>query len=298
MSGLAGGSRRPAAAFVRAAALCAALGLAACGDQGGQPPAGETGTTGAGAGTTGGAQSGAGGSSENSAGLAVIAGPSGPLDTTNWVAQPPFYAAGDEPAWRLEIADGWFSFKRSALRAIEEPMVAPVKDGAADVFQTGSLKIVIRREACQAGGQTSELAVDVTYADDTFSGCVFAAPAAGVATSPEATAVAGAVKVIDACLASLAQPGLVTGVVPRQDGAQTSVALRARNGTPYECGADTATAAIIYLDPIEVGAQAPWMTRMKFVREGVAVSAPCPDAEEVRAGEAVLGRMLSRTCKF
>jgi uncharacterized membrane protein len=228
----------------------------------------------------------------------VVTGPSGPLDTTNWVMQPPFYAAGDEPAWRLEIADGWFSFKRSALRAIEEPMVQPVKDGAADVFQTGSLKIVIRREACQAGGQTSELAVDVTYDDDTFGGCAFPALAGSVATSPEAVAVSGAVGPIDACLAKLAQPALVTGVAPRQDGAQTSVALRARNGTLFECGAVTATGEILYLDPIEVGAQAPWMNRMRFVREGVAVGTPCPDASEVRGGEQVLGRMLARTCKF
>ena len=189
MSGLAGGSRRPAAAIARAAALCCALALAACGEQGGQPPAGEPGEPGAS--TTGGTQGSAGGTSETSGGLAVVAGPSGPLDTTNWVMQPPFYAAGDEPAWRLEIADGWFSFKRSALRAIEEPMVQPVKDGAADVFQTGSLKIVIRREACQAGGQTSELTVDVTYDDDTFGGCAFPALAAGVATTPEAAAVYG-----------------------------------------------------------------------------------------------------------
>ncbi len=227
-----------------------------------------------------------------------MADPSGPLDMTTWVMQAPFYAAGDEPAWRLEIADGWFSFKRSALRAIEEPMVQPVKDGAADVFQTGSLKIVIRRETCQAGGQTSEFAVDVTYDDDPFSGCAFPAPAAGIATSPEAGAVAGAVGSIDACLAKLGQPALVTGVAPRQDGALTSVGLRARNGTLYECGAETASGAILYLDPIEVGAQAPWMSRMRFVREGVATSAPCPDAEEVRGGEQVLGRMLSRACKF
>ncbi len=240
----------------------------------------------------------AGATSETSGGLAVVAGPSGPLDTTNWVMQPPFYAAGDEPAWRLEIADGWFSFRRSALRAIEEPMVQPVKDGAADVFQTGSLKIVIRREACQAGGQTSELAVDVTYDDDTFGGCAFPALGGSVASSPEAAAVSGAIGPIDACLAKLAQPALVTGVAPRQDGAQTSVALRARNGTLFECGAVTATGEILYLDPIEVGAQASWMNRMRFVREGVAMSAPCADASEVRGGEQVLGRMLTRTCKF
>lgn len=299
MSGLAGGSIRPATAIARTAALCFALvTLAACGDDAAKPP--EGGQAGAGAGTqAGGALQGATDGAETSAGLGVITGPSGPLDTANWVAQPPFYAAGDEPAWRLDIADGWFSFVRGgSLRTIDEPMIQPVKDGAADVFEAGSLTIVIEREACQAGGQSSELAAEVTFADDKFSGCVFTARAPDVATSPEAVAVTGAVRLVDACLANLGQPALVTGVVPRQDGAQTSVALRARNGTLFECGAETATAAILYLDPIEVGAQAQWMNRMRFVREGVAVSAPCPDAEEVRSGDQVLGRMFSLACKF
>ena len=240
----------------------------------------------------------AGGSSETTGGVAVLAGPSGPLDTTAWVMQPPFYGAGDEPAWRLDIVDGWFLFKRSALRAIEEPIAQPVKEAGTDVFQAGALKVVMRSEACESGGQTSNVATEVTYDDVTFVGCAFPAPAAGVATSPEANAAVSGIASIDACLTKLAQPALVTGVAPRQDGATTSVAMRARNGTIYECGAETASGNILYLDPIEVGAQAPWMSRMRFVREGVTTSAPCAEATEVRSGEQVLGRMLDRACKF
>ena len=66
-----------------------------------------------------------------------------------------------------------------------------------------------------------------------------AAPCSGVATSVEADAVVRGVSSIDACLAKLAQPALVTGVAPRQDGAMMSVAMRVRNGTPYECGVET-----------------------------------------------------------
>jgi uncharacterized membrane protein len=289
-----GGTVSVAAVTLRAAAFGAALLAVACGDQGANAPA--AGAGGATAGEPSAIQ--AGGSSQGGAGVTMVTGPSGPLDSTGWVMQPPFYGAGDEPAWRLDIVDGWFLFKRSALRAIEEPMTSPVKEGGADVFQAGPMKIVIRSEACQTGGQSSDVAAEVTYDDVTFVGCAFPAPAAGVATSPEANAVVSGVASVDACLAKLAQPALVTGVVSRQDGAMTSVAMRARNGAIYECGAETASGNIQYLDPIEVGAQAPWMSRMRFVREGIATSAPCAEATEVRSGEQVLGRMLDRSCKF
>lgn len=296
MSRLAGGSSHPAAAVLRAAVFGCVLAVAACGE----PPAPVAGTEqGPGAGTSGASPTGQPGSgSQGVGGVPVLTGPTGPLETAGWVIQPPFYGVGDEPYWRLEIIDGWFSFKRSALRAIDEPMVQPTKEAGADVFNAGSLKIVIRGEACTTGGQSSEVAAEVSYDDVTYVGCVFPAPASGVATSPEAEAVVQGVASIDACLAKLAQPALVTGVAPRQDGATMSVAMRARNGTLYECGVETASGNILYLDPMEVGAQAQWMNRMRFVREGVALTAACEKAEEVRSGETVLGRMLPASCRF
>lgn len=77
-----------------------------------------------------------------------------------------------------------------------------------------------------------------------------------------------------------------------------SVAIRARNGTLYECGVETASGNILYLDPMEVGAQAQWMTRMRFVREGVAMNTACDKAEEVRSGDTLLGKMLPASCRF
>lgn len=297
MSRLAGGFAHPAAAILRVAALGCALAVAACGGE--APPA---------PGTETGAESNAGGSAvrasqggdagETAGGVAIVTGPTGPLDTSGWVIQPPFYGVGDEPFWRLDIVDGWFSFKRSAMRAIDEPMVQPTKDGEADVFQSGSLKIVVRRDACMTGGQPAEIAAEVTYDDIAYVGCIFPAPTASVATSPEATSVVQGIASVDACLAKLGQSALVTGIAPRQDGATMSVALRARNGTVYECGADVSSGEILYLDPMEVGAQAQWMTRMRFLRDGVTGTAPCEKGEEVRAGDQVLGRMLADSCRF
>lgn len=274
--------------------LACALVLAGCGDAAG--PA-ETPQAGAGDSVIG-QPTGSGGSGTPGAGVAQIAGPSGPIDTTGWVLAPPFYALGDEPFWRLEIIDGWFTFKRSALREIEEPVVQPVKAGDADVFTSGALKVTLKREPCDAGGQPGAVTAEVVFDDVEFVGCAFDAPPAAVANSAEAQAVVEGVVSIDACLAKLGQAAAITGVAPRQDGAQMSVALRAKNGTLYECGFETASGAISYLDPIEQGAQASWMMRMRFVRDGVQTSAPCADAEEVRDGDKVLGRMLAKACKF
>jgi len=103
---------------------------------------------------------------------------------------------------------------------------------------------------------------------------------------------------IDACLAKLGQPALVTAVYPRQDGEQIALGLRAKNGQVYECATDAAGSSVAYLDPIEQGSQPAWMSRMRFLREGAVATAPCPDAEEVRSSDKVIGRLLTKACKF
>mgnify|MGYP002137121456 CR=1 FL=1 len=146
-----------------AAMLVAGLVLTACGDNAGQAAApGDPQHLGPGAGPSG--SSTATGDSDTVGGLTAVAGPTGPLDTTTWVLPPPFSAAGDEPFWRMEIVDGWFSFKRSGLRAIEEPLVQPHNENGADVFDTGSLKVMIRREACETEqGGKGEFSAKVTF---------------------------------------------------------------------------------------------------------------------------------------
>lgn len=223
--------------------------------------------------------------------------PTEPLDTATWVLAPPFYAAGQEPFWRLEIVDGWFAFRRSGLRAIEEPLVQPQREAGADVFHAGSLKVSIKHEACQTEqGATGDYTATVTFDGSDFDGCAFGGALASV--SAEASQVIEALAPIDACLTKLAQPALVTAIYPRQDGEQIAVGLRAKNGQVYECATDAAGSAVAYLDPIEQGSQPAWMSRMRFLRDGTQTSAPCPDAEEVRAGDKVLGRLLTKACKF
>lgn len=295
MSGCAKRNTARAGGAVKAALFACLMGLGACG--GDQPATGV-------ATDPASAQQQASGPTDSSdttqTGAPAItqpARPTEPLDTTTWVLAPPFYAAGQEPFWRLEITDGWFAFRRSGLRAIEEPLVQPKREAGADVFHAGALLVSIKHEACQTEqGATGDYIAKVTFDGSDFDGCAFGGALASV--SAEATQVTEALAPIDACLTKLAQPALVTAIYPRQDGEQIAVGLRAKNGQVYECATDAAGSAVAYLDPIEQGSQPAWMSRMRFLRDGTPTNAPCPDAEEVRSGDKVLGRLLTKACKF
>ncbi len=278
-----------------AAMLVAGLSLTGCGDTAGQAVAGDPQTAVIGAGAGG--SSTATGNSDAVGGLTAISGPTGPLDTAVWVLPPPFSAAGDEPFWRMEIVDGWFSFKRSGLRAIEEPLVQPRSENGADVFETGSLRVVIQREACETDqGGKGEFSAKVTFDGLDFDGCAFGGQSA-VTASAEAATVAESLTTIDACLAKLGQPALATAIYPRQDGEQTAVAMRAKSGAFYECVTEQAGGSVVSLDALDQGGQPAWMNRMRFLRNGVTASA-CADAEDVRVGDTVVGRLLGKSCKF
>lgn len=219
----------------------------------------------------------------------------GPLDMSGWVLAPPFYAAGDEPFWKLDVIDGWFVFRRSGLPEIEAPLVQPTQANGADVFDTVPLKVSIRREACRTQGGQGDVSAQVTFDEVQYDGCAFGGSSAGA--SAEASMVLESLAPIDACLARLDQPALVTAVYPRE-GERTAVALRAQDGSLFECGAEADGQTIAFLDPIEQRAAGAWMTRMRFLRTGVTDDVVCSDAEEVRSGDTVVGRLLTRACKF
>jgi uncharacterized membrane protein len=218
------------------------------------------------------------------------------FDTSGWLLAPPFYAAGDEPFWRLDIADGWFVFKRSGLPEIEAPMVAPKRAGGADVFDTPPLLLTIKREACEtdAGGRGDFSAV-ISFDENDYGGCAFSGAAGG---SKEAGAVADALTAVDACLAKLGEPALVTGIYAREGG-RTGLGLRTKNGSLYECAAEAGGGEIAFLDQVEPRAAKPYMTsQMRFLRDGVSPETKCEGAEDVKAGEQVIGRLLASKCKF
>jgi uncharacterized membrane protein len=282
-----------ARAIAMATALCIALVTAACG---GQPAAG-----GAAAAATKPAAplattAASGGAAPGGAQAQIATVTAAALDTSTWLLKPPFYAAGDEPFWRLDIVDGWFSFKRSGLPEIETPMVQPKKVGGADVFEATTLTVKIKREACETDGAGhADVSATVTFDGTDFDGCAFTGQSASA--SPEAGTVIDALPQIDMCLAKLGEPALVTAVYPRE-GDRTAVGLRSKDGSIYECAVEPGGKVIAYLDTIEPGAAGSWMSRMRFLRAGSSETTKCADAEDVKSGDKVVGRLLSKKCKF
>lgn len=236
--------------------------------------------------------------------IAPPAGPVGPFDASGWVAQPPFHAAGDEPYWRLDMADGWFIFQRSGLPEIEAPMKAPVSDGAQDTFDTPPLQVVIRRETCEMASLTSGVSARVTFDSIEYAGCVFdgSDPGSGEAmgggtSSADAAMIADSLPAIDACLARLGETAVVTAIYPRGS-ERMAMGLRVRSGALYECAVEQ-TGEIAFLDQVERDNAGDWMTSaMRFLREGQRTSEACPSAEEIRAGGVLVGRMLPKSCKY
>ncbi len=218
------------------------------------------------------------------------------IDTSDWVISPPFYAAGDEPYWRLDIQDGWFVFRRAGLPEIEAPMVRPTRDGRVDIFESPPLSIHLTEQTCRtADGERSRASAAVWFDDVSFEGCAFEGQSAG--TSAEGTAVADSIVAVDACLARLGDPALVTGIYVRGNG-QTALGLRMRDGRLFECVTEGGGAQVAFLDPVEPGAAGPWMNSgMRFLRGGQGVAA-CDEAEPVSSGGELLGHMLAPGCRF
>jgi uncharacterized membrane protein len=236
------------------------------------------------------------GSSGNGSDAAVQPAAIGDLDTSGWQLAPPFYAGGEEPAWRLDIVDGWFSFKRSGLPEIEAPMVQPTKDKGADVFDSPPLKVMIKREACDAEGSKADAAAQVSFDGVNYDGCAFGGQSS-VGASAEAAAVIESVPLIDACLAKLNEPALVTAIYPREGG-RTAVVLRSRDQIQYECAVEPGGQEVAYLDPIEPRDTKSWMSKMRFLRSTVSTTVKCEGGEDVKSGDTVIGRLLTPKCKF
>jgi uncharacterized membrane protein len=249
---------------------------------------------------------GTGGSSTASA--VAAAGVPASVDTTSWVVAPPFYAAGEEPYWRMELADGWFVFERSGLPPIEAPIVQPTKGAkGADVFKASPLEVQIAPGECLTdSGLSGAATISVAFDGVAFDGCVFkqgGSTADNDNFEPEdVEAIAEAVPEIDACLTKLGEAALVTAVYPRQPGV-TAMALRAKNGSLYECASNNA-GEVQFLDPVEPGAAGAWMSsHIRFLRSGgdaQAAAKSCAGAKEVLANEggAVVGYLLKPSCKF
>jgi hypothetical protein len=156
--------------------------------------------------------------------------------------------------------------------------------------------VVIKREPCVAEGAQGDAAAQVSFDGVDYGGCAFGGQSSATA-SAEAATVIESIALIDACLAKLNEPAIVTAVYPREGG-RTAVGLHSRDGFLYECAVEPSSQEIAYLDPIEPRDVKSWMSRMRFLRAGVSDAAKCEGAVEVKSGDVVLGRLLTPKCKL
>lgn len=234
------------------------------------------------------------------------------IDATSWRVKPPFYAAGREPYWRLDLESGWFVFKRLGLPAIEAPIVAPAASGASDVFTSEALQLTLTPGACAQAqvGERTEGEAEILFEDVVYSGCVYAGESPAAEIDPAADewtkTIALHVIEIDACLSALeARRGLdvetavITAVYPRE-GDVTGVVLRSLDGQMFDCGVN-ALGDIKFADPLNVNAAADWMKGPdRFVRsENEAPPRSCLDAQPVISDDTdgVLGYLLPAQCQ-
>ncbi len=232
------------------------------------------------------------------------------IDTSNWQLKPPFYAAGSEPDWRLDLIDNWFVFQRSGLAEIDAPLIQPDQTTSVDVFETSAITVSLSRSMCEGGsyGARAVGTAEIIFDNITYAGCVYAgqSPAiSAVATSDSVWKRDLTVRMIeiDACLAAVearsqVMPSdvVITTTYPRAEGV-LGVVLRTRQGRLFECGAGS-SGKVVFLDP--VGSAQASEVRGLFYR---AENDPPPDAcfeeaEELAFDNVTQGYFLPDDCGF
>lgn len=274
----------------------AALLLSACGDSG-EPAATPSGAPVSGVITGGGPGPDTGGETGPGIGGQTVGGP---VDSSKWLLPTPFYAVGDEPAWRLDIDDGFFQFRRSGLPVIEAIIPQPTRTGSSDVFDSPPLKVSIRLDSCEVSGRLGQATVDIQLDGVDYDGCAFSGGGGAGTTDSDQSELAESVKsslgAIDACLAKLGEPAVVSAVYPRENDL-TGVGLRNRNGSLFECA--SRGTAVDFLDPVEPRQAGAWLkSKARFLREGQGDASNCPDATKVEVAGKTIGRMLTAKCRF
>lgn len=237
------------------------------------------------------------------------------LDTSNWSITPPFYAAGQEPFWRLELNDGWFIFQRLGLPEIEAQINSPVKNGNEDQFTMDGFTISMTAGACRNAQANEPVRGAITLVHDevSYQGCVYKGqtqsedPAGSEAdnTPSKWTNEIGIYAIeADACLKALeevssgaSKKALVTAMQARKGGL-TAFVLQTARRNDYLCIARD-TGGIEEITALGNKKREDWMkVSAKFMR---VVSGPppraCLDAEAVMVDNQLTGYLLPRNCR-
>lgn len=162
----------------------------------------------------------------------------------------PLLASGEEPYWTAEFAEGWITFSRPGLPLVEVPMPElPANQSGTLSFQAERLGIVLETSVC--GDVADALPVTITFEEVEYLGCAVSGeinPAVSVETNWQEL-IPTSLTAIDACLAATDGPRLLRALYPREEGT-VGMILVDSVGRYEECGAETETGDVAFLDPI------------------------------------------------
>lgn len=171
----------------------------------------------------------------------------------------PVLASGAEPFWTAEIDGNWITFDRPGLPLVEVPM--PEKTHAVEdslSFSSEGLDVVLSASGCNAS--KSSLSVTLTFEEIEYSGCagmVDVGDANGHSISWKPL-IATSLDEIDACLATTDGPRYIRALYPREAGT-IGMILMDDVGRLEECGADTETGEVAFLDPVTRDQASIWL---------------------------------------
>jgi uncharacterized membrane protein len=204
----------------------------------------------------------------------------------------PLLAVGTEPYWTAEIGDGWITFDRPGLPLVEVPL--PEFDTTASQIELISegLSLSMTKNGCT--GDTGSIGVIIAHEEVEFDGnregvqylgCAGSSNGAHAMDAGDSSwkdLITPSLSAIDACLAAAEGERLITGLYPREPGT-VGMILGDKFGSYEECGADTETGEVYFLDPMSVSQAEDWMTGAAFIREGT--NFKCMPGEALAEGE-------------
>ena len=191
----------------------------------------------------------------------------------------PLFGSGNEPYWTVEIDKGWIVFERPGLPLVEVPVPEFTEAGDTLSLKPEGLSMTLTKNGCE--GEKSSLGVVITfeeveYQDTTeaieYLGCAGTAPEADTDTTRLGThawkeLIKPSIKAVDACLKQAGSEKLIVSVYPREPGT-VGMIFRDAVGGYEECGADTVTGEVYFLDPMSADMAKDWMNGAAFVRSG------------------------------
>lgn len=177
----------------------------------------------------------------------------------------PILATGSEPFWSAEIDSRWMVFKRPGLPMIEVPL-PEIAEGASPTVSFDSEGLGVSLSATGCEGASDRLKVVVTYEETAYAGCAGSGEAeTDFSWEPM---IKTSLAAIDGCLSEAGGERHIRALYPREAGT-IGMILIDEVGHMEECGADSETGAVVFLDPVTPQQAGDWLTGPAvFSREG------------------------------